>query len=570
MIMSKLLPACLALALALAAPPTVRAATGAADILFVNGKVVTVDEDFSIRSAVAVKDGRILAVGGDELQRAYTARQVIDLGGRVLMPGFIDTHIHIIGYAKRAIDLTEARSITEVQALVRKKAQELGPGEWITGQGWDEALLSERRNLLKQDLDAATGSNPVILVRAGGHSAVSNSLALKLAGIDRNTPDPERGVIERDAAGEPNGIIRERQDLVTRLAPAPTAEEMRPSYTAALKALLPLGITSIMEAATSIDDEPVDKGGVAQPTRTLTYANFRAIYRDAGRDLPRATLYITYPGRERLQAFPYRTGHGDDRLKLGPIGEMPGADGGFTGPTAWTLEDYKSMPGFRGKASLTPENMREMVQTSRELGWQLGTHAIGDAAIQALVDAYAVELRTNPKRDHRWFTAHFTMLPPDRTLQLMRTFDIYAAAQPNFLYNLEGRYNQTLDGKRLQHNNPVAVPQRAQVKVVFGSDNLPIGPMVGLYAAITRRGQSGDVYGAEEAVSREAAIRAYTRDAAYLAWDEAKKGSIEAGKFADLIVLDRDILTAPEAEILETKVDLTMIDGRIVYARGTP
>jgi predicted amidohydrolase YtcJ len=219
---------------------------------------------------------------------------------------------------------------------------------------------------------------------------------------------------------------------------------------------------------------------------------------------------------------------------------------------------------------MTQAAAEEMIRTSAQLGWQLGIHAIGDAAIEQVAQLYADALRQHPRPDHRWFLSHFTMLPSDETLDLMAGNAIYAAAQPNFLYNLEGRYVDTLDGARLEHVNPVATPLRHGVFVAFGSDNLPIGPMVGLYAAITRKGSSGRVFGIEEAVSREQAIRMYTRDGAYFTWEERQKGTLEPGKFADMIVLDRDPLTVPAEQLLATRVDLTIVGGRIVYRRAEP
>jgi len=541
-----------------------------ADLIFHDGKVVTMDPDRPDASAVVVRDGKIVAVGGEEILQDYRAPRTIDLNGRMLMPGFIDTHVHMIGQPRRAVDLSGATSIAEIQRLVRAKATELGPGEWVTGYGWDEARLAEKRNLTRDDLDAAAPGNPVALTRAGSHSVAGNSRALELAGIDRNTPDPEHGLIEHDAKGEPNGIIRERTDLYARLVPPPEAGEMKPSFVARLKALLPLGVTSLMEALTTIDDEPVGKGGLAGAgarATVPTYRQFREIYAEQGESLPRATLYIAYPGAQRLRQFPYHTGHGDDRLKLGPIGEAPLADGGFTGPTAWTIEDYKGMPGFHGRAATSPGDLLAMARVARDLGWQMGIHAIGDAAIEALVDIYAKVLDEKPGRDPRWFTGHLTMLPPERTLSLMASHGIWGAAQPNFLYNLEGRYNETLEGKALQHINPVGTPLRWGVRMAFGSDNLPIGPLYGFYVAVTRKGESGQVYGPDEAVSRIEALRAYTQDAAYLSWDENKKGSLTPGKFADMVVLDHDLLTVPEDQILSTKVDMTVVGGRIVYER---
>lgn len=542
-----------------------------ADMVLFNGKVLTVDKAFSVRSAVAVKDGKIVAVGGPELVRRYAGARRIDLKGRTLMPGFIDTHLHVYGLAHRSIDPAKATSIAQLQQMIAAKAKELGPGEWINGYGWDEALLSEKRVPTRADLDAAAPDNPVVLTRAGAHSSVSNSVALKLAGISSATPDPESGMIERGPNGEPNGIIRERSDIVTRLVPPDTKEQMRPSYIKTLKWLLSLGITTVMEAFTSIDDEPEGKGGIgkARPNDAFSssfhsWAEFRSIYGEMGADLPRMITYIAWPGAERLKVFPYRTGYGDDRLKLGPIGETP-YDGGFTGPTAYTKQDYKGLPGFRGKTFYSQDSARQIVSTARALGWQIGIHAIGDQAIEDMAHVYDEELKAHPKKDHRWFLSHFTMIPSVATMKMMAADGIWAAAQPNFLYNLEGRYEQTLDGYRLQHNNPVAIPLKYGIRMTFGSDNLPIGPLVGIYTAVTRKGPDGKVFGAEEAVSRQQAIRLYTEKAAYLGWDEKKKGTLEIGKFADMIVLDKDIMTIPEADILKTKVAMTVVGGRIVY-----
>lgn len=560
----------LALAMTAGSLPVAAAPAATADLVLINGKVITVDKAFAVKSAVAVKDGRIVAVGGKEIGRKWKAARTIDLKGRTLMPGFIDAHLHLKGVSHRSIEPDKARSITELGAMVAAKARELGPGEWVAGSGWDEALLAEKRNPTRADLDAIAPDNPVVLVRAGAHSAVGNSLALKLAGIDAATPDPDGGLIERGADGVPNGMIRERTDLLLRLVPADSAEQMRPSYVRALKDLLALGITSFMEAWTTIDDEPVERGGLAggggNAVRGHTFRQLRTIYDQQGEDLPRATLYIMYPGAERLKKFPHHTGFGDDRLKLGPIGESA-YDGGFTGPTARTSKDYKGQPGFRGTTFMTEHALQEMVDTSARLGWQLGIHAIGDEAIDTVASAYHRTLSARPKADHRWFLSHFTMLPTEQTMRTMAADGIWTTAQPNFTYNLEGRYLQVLDGERLDRINPVATPISYGVNVVMSSDNLPIGPMVGLYAAVTRKGMAGHQFAKAEAITREEAIRLYTAKAAALTWDEARKGSIEPGKFADFIVLDRDPLTVPAEQLLQTRVDLTFVGGKLVWDR---
>ena len=541
----------------------------AADMIVFNGKVITVDDEFSIGAALAIKDGKIVRVGGSEIERDYQAPLRIDLKGRVLLPGFIDTHLHLRGLSPREIDMKQAKSIADIQRLIREKTKQLGPGEWITGRDWSEYELAEQRRPLRADLDSAAPDNPVALWRAGAHSAVGNSAALKLADITTSTPDPEHGVIEHDDQGEPNGVIRERTDIFRDLIPVDDQEALKPSYVEDLKGLLKLGITSFFEALTSIDDEPVGAGGTGKPVPAgrHSYKMFREVYAQMGDQLPRATLYIGYPGAERLRAFNQKTGDGDDRLKLGPIGETP-YDGGFTGPTAYTLEDYKDRPAFRGTALMSDTALEEMAETSASLGWQLGIHAIGDKAIVTVADTYARILKKYPKQDARWFLAHLTMIPPASTLDLMASKGILAAVQPNFLYSVEGRYLETLEGYRLEHINPITSAIDHGVFMAFSSDNLPIGPMVGLYAAVTRKGMSRRVYGKEEAVSIRDAIRMYTRAGAYLSWDEKKKGSLEPGKFADMIVLDHDPLTVDPEELLKTNVDLTVLGGKVVYDRS--
>ena len=545
-----------------------------ADLVIYNAKVLTVDRKFSIQRAVAIRNGVIVAVGGNDVRKRFSAPRTIDLNGRVLMPGFTDTHIHVRGVSRREIDLSGAASMAELQAMIRAKAAELGPGVWITGYDWDEYRMAEQRIPLRQDLDVAAPNNPVQIIRAGGHSRVGNSAAIKIAGITRDTPDPERGVIEHDASGEPNGVIRERHDLYNKFVPPDSWEELQPSFVNALKNLLSLGITSLFEASGGIESGPVGPGGAASLPIVNSYDRMRAIYDREGETLPRMVMYIAYPGPEQLKKFPYHTGYGDDRLKLGPIGESS-VDGGFTGPSAWTLVDYKGMPGFRGRPRLTAEQLQDLVDTSARLGWQLGLHAIGDAATEMMVAAYDKSLNTIPGQDHRgkdrrWFANHFTIMPPEATMKIMAKDNIMIAQQPNFAYSLEGRYTTTMDDWRVTHNNAVKTPhEKFGLFVAFGSDNVPVGPMLGLYAAVTRKGISGQVHGfEEEAVTLKEAIRMYTANGPYLSWDESKKGTIEVGKFADMIVLDKDILRVPVEYIPNIKVDMTFVAGKMLFSRN--
>ena len=539
-----------------------RAQSAAADLVLYNGKIAIADDAFSIYQAVVVNDGKVAAVGGNDLVTAYRATRVIDLKGRTVIPGFNDTHIHLSGQARRHVNLAGTKSMAELKQKIAAKAKELGPGEWVTGSAWSEDELQERRRPLRTDLDEAAPQNPVIISRAGGHSAVANSLALKLAGVTRDTPNPEGGVIERDEQGELNGVIRERQGIVSRLVPQATREELRGSLVQNVRNLLSLGITSFTLAGTSPDG----------------YNEWEEIYRAHGEELPRATVQIRWAvpegrggtavawgGAERMKAFGRKTGDGDQRLKVGAV--KISVDGGFTGPAAYTLLPYKAQPDYRGYLNFTEQQLYEIAKTSHDLGWQMGLHAIGDGAIKMTVDVFERVLRESPRTDHRHYLTHFTVPPPEATLKQMAANHILIAQQPNFTYTLEGRYADNLDGYRLEHNNPVRTPMNHGIFMAFGSDVLPIGPMVGLYAAVTRKGMSGKVWGADEAVTMPEAIRAYTRNAAYLTFDEQLKGTLEVGKLADMIVLAEDLLTINPSRILGVPVDMTIVGGKVVYER---
>jgi predicted amidohydrolase YtcJ len=542
-----------------------QAQTGSADLVLFNGKIVTVDDAFSIHQAIVIKDGRIAAVGGNELRNQYSAAHSIDLHGRMAMPGFHDTHIHLGGHSQRYIDLNDTKSLAELKEQVSDKAKELGPGEWITGAGWDEYHFTEQRKPLRGDLDAAAPNNPVVLTRAGGHSSVGNSKALELADINKATPDPPRGLIERDASGAPNGVIRERSDLYTRLVPKDKPADVRASLLQNVRDQLKLGITSVIEAGSSVDPDVVG-----------SYAEWEILYQKHGAELPRASIQVGYPspageanaGAAKLKEFGKKTGDGNDRLRVGSIGEMA-ADGGFTGPTAWSLVDYKGQPGFRGRAFFTPDEIHANIEEAHKLGWQFGIHAIGDAAIAMTVDALDAVLEKYPRNDHRDYLCHFTVLPPDRTMRIMAKDKIHIAQQPNFTYNLEGRYVETLEGNRLATNNALTTPiKKYGLFMAFGSDNLPIGPMVGLYAAVTRKGESGKVYGPGEAVSIKDAITMYTRNGAFLTREEKIKGTLEVGKLADMIVLPADLLSISPDKILNLNVDMTIVGGKVLYERA--
>ena len=465
------------------------------------------------------------------------------------MPGFIDSHTHIRGRPQRYIELGDVSSITEIQSLIQDKAEELSEGEWITGYGWSEDELIEGRRPLRQDLDEAAPDNPVTLTRAGGHSAVVSTLALTLAGITNSTPDPEGGVIERDQNGQATGIIRERQNIVGRLVPDSTYDELIASLEINLNALLSKGITSITDASKAPQE----------------YAMWEQLYETAALPLPRSAIQFQWFDPEAIAEVKSRVANGTDFLKIGPIKVF--ADGGFTGPAAYTIEPYVNQGDYRGYLNMPENDLIAHLNEIHDAGWQMGIHAIGDAAIVLVVNTLADALERNPREDHRHYLNHFSMRPPDLTMELMAEHDIHITQQPNFTYTLEGRYAANLDGWRLNHNNPLRSPMEHGVTVAISSDILPIGPMVGLYAAVTRKGMSGQVYGPDEIITIEEAIRAYTLTGAYLNFEEDVKGSLEPGKFADMIVLSDDVLTIDPEHIMDIEVEQTYINGKLVYEK---
>ncbi len=526
------------------------------DLVLHNGKIFTADQLLSTFSAVAVRDDRIVALGWDGLLDQYRAARTVDLDGKLVVPGFIDTHIHISGDPERWVDLAGLENMAELKARVTRKAERLGSGEWITGYGWSEDELAERRRPLRWDLDDAAPVNPVVLTRAGGHSSVASSLALEAAGLTPQTETPPGAIIEVDDQGRMNGILREgAQGLVRRFVPDPTSAELRDSFVQNLRNLLGLGITSLIQAG-------VGGGG---------FASWEEVYAEFQGELPRAAVQVRVQGPaeraiETLTRFGRKTGDGNEWLRVGPVKFF--VDGGYTGAAAWTLEPYKGQPGYFGTGALIDaDGMYRLSKAAHEMGWQMGFHTIGDAAIKMTVDAWSRVIEESPRVDHRHYLNHFTVRPPAETMQKMASHNIHIAQQPNFTYTLEGRYAEHLEGERYETNNPVRSPMSHGVFVALGSDILPIGPMVGLYAAVTRKGMSGAVVGPGEALTMPEAIVAYTRLAAYLTFEEDIKGSLEVGKLADMVVLSQDLLTIDPDRTMDTAVEMTILGGTVVYQR---
>jgi hypothetical protein len=267
-----------------------------------------------------------------------------------------------------------------------------------------------------------------------------------------------------------------------------------------------------------------------------------------------------------MTGFGKKTGDGDEYLSVGPIKIF--VDGGFTGPAAYTKEPYKGETDYRGTLSISLEELDTILTEAHAAGWQFGIHAIGDAAIELAIDELAATLEAMPREDHRHYLNHFTVMPSAESMDKMAEYGIAITQQPNFTYTLDGRYSEYLDGDRLKHNNPLRTPMNHGIRVAISSDILPIGPMVGIYAAVTRKGMSDTVFGEEEKLTVMEALRGYTLYGAWLNFEEDRKGSIEAGKLADMIVLDQDILTIDPDHIMDINVEQTWLGGKLVYERN--
>ncbi len=529
-----------------------------ADLIFSNGVVYTANSAQDTAEVAVIDGGKIVAVGSADLLKAYTAPTMIDLNGRLLIPGFNDAHTHIDGNPRNFVEVSSARSVAELAELVKGMTRVVEPGQWITGYGWSEDRFAEGRKPTRADLDAVAPDNPVFLTREGGHAGLANSAALKIAGLNATTTQPAGGELEKDAKGQLTGVIAERFDLVTQHIPVGDPGEIAEDLARNLNSQLALGITSLTDASVS----PGAYEGL-----------WKRVYAESALPLPRATTQInpglTAGGAEAairvLRDFGATTGAGDARLKVGALKIF--VDGGFTGPAAYTRRGYRHNSSYHGSLTAPISDIESVARAAHDMGWQFGFHTIGDAAIEETAAMIDRILADKPRADHRHYLNHFSMTPSRATMELMAKDGIAIAQQPNFTYSLEGRYRKFLPDEALPLNNPIATPLKLGIHMGFSSDIIPIGPLVGIYGAVTRKGASGEVYGPEERIDIKQALRLYTYGGAWLNFDDKIKGTIEPGMLADLVVLNENLLTAAPERILGTQVDITVLNGKIVYQR---
>jgi predicted amidohydrolase YtcJ len=547
-----------------------------ADLILVHGKILTVDARDSIAQAVAVRQGKIVAVGSDQqiLQLAGSNAKVIDLHGRTATPGLIDTHAHIAdgGYNELySVSLSDAATVGEVVNRVQAAAAKLKPGEWLTGSGWDEGKLAEHRYILASDLDKVSPHNPVWLMQTTSHYGVANHQALQLAHINAESKDPPAGTIDRDAQRVPTGVLKESaMDAVRVLIPPPTPEQLR-------NGILRMVDTMHREGMTAVKD-PLIEQPVWDAYRQLLDEKKLSIHVcvlwAGGTTLDSARAALA-----RIQALP-RAPQSLGNGNLLSCGVKLFMDGSGGGRTAWVYQEWNThstgvVRGNYGYPLIDPEVYRQMVRLFHQAGVSIGTHAIGDHAIDWVVDTYAEVLKEKPTQGLRDSIIH-TNIPTDHAIDtiafLQKTYDAgYPESQPGFTWWIGDTYAGNFGPQRSLRLNPFHTYLSRGILWSGGSDYsvTPLPARYGIWAAVERETAKGvygpHPFGTAESVDVHTALRSYTAWGARQLFLEDKIGSIEPGKEADIAVWDKDMYTIPAAELRNLKCEMTIYHGQVVY-----
>jgi predicted amidohydrolase YtcJ len=551
-----------------------------ADLVVRNGRVLTVDAGFRVVEAVAIRGGVFIRVGTNAEVQPLVGRatRVIDAGGMSVVPGLIDTHVHALGVAAaEAVDpFRELRSVAELQDWVREKARRTPEGQWIWTPRTYPPRIRELRFPTRPELDAATDRHPVVV--DGAYALMLNTRALAAAGITRETPAPQGGIIVRDADGQPTGLLRNVGPMLARYqerarddrgenVPLELLEEVHRRYNR-------VGITSVIERGAGLEG----------------YRAYRELENE-GRLHVRATVTLrlasdgTVEGAERaIRALGIRFGEGDERVKVGPLKVV--VDGGILLGNAYMRDPYGRNaralygfddPGYRGSLSLTPDQIENVIRTGHRLGWQMCSHVTGDAGVDAVLDAVEAADGDSPIRERRYTLIH-AYFPDAATARRAARLGVCVDTQPAWYYKDADVLANALGEDRLRPFIGLAAWMKAGVKVALNTDHMfgldprtalnPFDPFLTPYVAVTRKTERGRVIGPEQAVSRQEALRMMTADAAYLSFDEKRKGSIEVGKLGDLAVLSEDFMACPPDRIREVRVVATVLGGKIVHEAG--
>lgn len=520
------------------------------DCVLFNGNVLTQDSA-STGSAVAIADGRIVAVGNDRNVRslAQPRTSVIDLDGKTLVPGFDDAHAHIwkMGHLLTTmVDLRPCARFADLADLLSGCARSLGEGAWLQGRGFNEAKLAERRCPTREDLDRWVPDLPVMLTRTCGHIFVANTVALRLAGVTRHSKTPMGGVIEQDSAGEPNGILHETAiGLIHRVLPPPDSEAYEAMIVSGLRHQAARGITASSDCGVlpGLLDVylDLDRRG-ALPGRMVVMP----LGRPDGTDGP-----LLLPAQ-----------HQSPFLQVDTVKFL--ADGGLSGGTAALSTPYRNS-GSRGVLRFTPQELYPLFQQAQDAHWRIATHAIGDAAIEEVL---ALMEKLGPAPANRAHRIEHLGLPTPSHLRRAAAMNVMTATQAIFLRELGRNFLHVVPDTLLPQLYPFRSMLDAGMTVALSSDAPVVeedSPLAGMHAAIARRTNDGLHFSPEQALNASEALAAYTLGGAKLAGQDHVRGSISVGKFADFALLSADPTTISTEALLQVSIVFTMIDGKIVY-----
>jgi predicted amidohydrolase YtcJ len=535
-----------------------------AEVVLRNGKFATMDPAKPQASAVAVRGDTIVAVGTEEEIESYvgSATEVVDLAGRFGMPGFIETHGHFtgVGNAKMQLRLMDTKSWEEIVSMVGEAAKTAKPGEWIRGRGWHQEKWDRvpTPNVqgfpLHATLDAVSPNNPVVLTHASGHGAYANGKALEVSGITKSTPNPPGGEIVKDAKGEPVGFLSETAQRLLKVPPSSDPDLLRRQVELASEEAVSKGITSFQDAGSSFETIDVLKQ-IAEEGK-----------------LPLRLWIMVRDSNDNLKAklATYRTLNAANK-HLTVRGIKKTIDGALGSRGAWMLEPYTDLPSTSGLNTLPVEEVAEAARLAMQHGYQLCVHAIGDRANREVLNIYEQVFKENgDRRDVRWRIEH---------AQHLDAADIPRFGQLGVIAAMQGIHATSDAPFVLARLGPERAEEGAYVwqklmktgAIIANGTDAPVedvSPIASYYASVSRKLKDGSIFYPDQRMSREEALKSYTYNAAYAAFEEDIKGSLAPGKLADITVLSKDILTVPEDEIPTAEVLYTIVGGKIVYRRG--
>ncbi|MFW6109509.1 MAG: amidohydrolase [archaeon] len=533
-----------------------------ADMILKNGKIITVDPDDSIAEAVAIRGNKIEAVGTSREVSTLIgpSTEVIDLEGKTLMPGIIDSHTHPSHIAARFLEVDcrapPIRRVSEILDRIQERAQEMDSVEWIRGANFNDSKLEEKRHINRWELDEVAPENPVFVVSDTGHQALANSKAFEVAGIDENTPDPPGGEIDRNEKGEPTGLLYENaMGLVRENIPEYSIDALRESYKDVVNQFAEWGITSTHNASGHRNGIRAYKQLLDQGVKKLRMRLMVSVNRDKPGDI-----------LDALERAGIESGFGDDWLGIMSIKIM--GDGSGAGGTCCVYEPQNRGPKGTGLWMTEPEEVQRLVSKAHNAGLRVSIHSIGDRGIDMALECIEKAQKETPVPDMRHRIEHNSLCPPD-SLNKIKELSVTPSSSIGYMYGLGDQYAENFGPERSRWLHPHKTMKEMGI-IAGGNSDCPVtyySPFVQIYEAVTRRTSSGKVVSPEECISPMEAIKVYTWNGAYLGKDEDKLGSIEPGKLADLIVLDRDILSVPHEEIKDIQVLTTIVDGKIVYKK---